>query len=170
VPAGLNLETAVECLPRPRQWLNHKTGGTAVVSHRRQYRSTFLKSALPLAAAATARPSQKPWPLGINTYCLRFWKWNDRQLFDYCAKEKLDAIFLQDSIDPGLNTPAHWAEVRASSKDTGMHLETGGDSLLPKTVAQIPESIATLRKNIERAHAMGSPVVRANLTPSTNTL
>jgi hypothetical protein len=30
-----DLETAVECVPRPRQWLNYKTGGNAVVSHRR---------------------------------------------------------------------------------------------------------------------------------------
>jgi hypothetical protein len=30
-----DLETAVEDVPRPRQWLNHKTGGNAVVSHRR---------------------------------------------------------------------------------------------------------------------------------------
>jgi hypothetical protein len=27
--------TAVEWVPRPRQWLNHKTGGSAVVSHKR---------------------------------------------------------------------------------------------------------------------------------------
>jgi len=126
-------------------------------------RRSFLQSSLALAAAAPDATVAKPWPLGINTYCLRFWKWNDRQLFDYCVKEKLDAIFLQDSIDPGLMTAAHWAEVRAWSKDTGLHLETGGGSLLPKTVAQIPESVTTLRKNIERAHAMGSPVVRANL-------
>jgi len=43
-----------------------------------------------------------------------------------------------------------------------MHLETGGGSLLPKTVAQIPESVANLRRNVERAQAMTSPLVRAN--------
>jgi hypothetical protein len=30
-----DLETAVEFVPRPRQWLNDKTGGNAGVSHRR---------------------------------------------------------------------------------------------------------------------------------------
>jgi len=33
-PIPRDLETAVEYLPRPRQWLNYKTGGNAVVSHR----------------------------------------------------------------------------------------------------------------------------------------
>jgi len=31
-----DLETAVECVPRPRQWLNHKTGRNAGVSHWRR--------------------------------------------------------------------------------------------------------------------------------------
>jgi sugar phosphate isomerase/epimerase len=104
-----------------------------------------------------------PWPLGINTYCIRFRQWNDRQLFDYCVREKLDAMFLQDSIDPGVMDPTHWAEVRAWTKDAGMRLETGGAAILPQTPEGIPESVATLRKNIERAHAMGSPMIRALL-------
>ncbi len=103
------------------------------------------------------------WPLGINTYCLRFQKWNDRQLFDYCTKQKLDAIFLQDSLDPGTMDPKHWAEVGAWAKDTGLHIETGGGAILPKNADAFPNSVATLRKNIERAHAMGSPIVRALL-------
>jgi sugar phosphate isomerase/epimerase len=105
----------------------------------------------------------RQWPLGINTYCLRFQKWNDRQLFDYCAKQKLEAIFLQDSLDPGTMDPKHWAEVRAWSKDLGLHLETGGGAILPKKAEDFPRSVATLRKNIERAKAMGSPIVRALL-------
>ena len=35
-----DLETAVEFVPRPRQWLNHKTGGNAGVSHWRRHRVT----------------------------------------------------------------------------------------------------------------------------------
>jgi sugar phosphate isomerase/epimerase len=124
-------------------------------------RRSFLQAAA--AAPLLSAAPQKPWPLGINTYCLRFWKWNDRQLFDFCAKEKLDAIFLQDSLDAGTMNPAHWAEVRAWARDTGMHLETGGGSILPKTRDGIPQMVATLRKNIERAQAMGSPVIRINL-------
>jgi 3-oxoisoapionate decarboxylase len=117
-------------------------------------RRELLGSALALPALAYAAPRQ--WRLGVNTYCLRFWKWNDRQLFDFCVKEKLDAIFLQDSLDAGVMDPKHWAEVRAWAQDAGLHIETGGPALLG-------ESVATLRKHIERAHAMGATMVRARL-------
>src|SRR5579864_628714 len=130
-------------------------------------RRTFVHSTVALASilppAWTASLGTRRWPLGINTYCLRFLPWNDRQLMDYCAKQKLDAIFLQDSPDSGVMDPKHWAEVRAWSKDLGLHLETGGGALLPKKPEGFPQSVAELRKNIERAKAMGSPIVRALL-------
>ncbi len=117
--------------------------------------------ALPLVAAAAV---PRPWPLGMNTYCLRFEKWNDRRLFDYCVTQKLDAIFLQDSLDAGVRDPKHWAEVRAWSKDTGLHIETGGSSLTGAVYPKGPEdhakTMAELRMNIKRAAAMGSPIVR----------
>lgn len=118
------------------------------------------------AALAMATPgfgAVRKWPLGLNTYCLRFQRWNDRQLMDYCAKQKLDAVFLQDSIDPGIMDPKHWAEVRAWSKELGLHLETGGGAILPKFEGAFKDTVATLRRNIERASAMGSPIVRALL-------
>src|SRR5580658_1311186 len=121
-------------------------------------RCAFLGSSLAFAVAATG--ADRKWPLGINTYCLRFERWNDRRLFEYCAGQKLDAIFLQDSLDPGVMDPKHWADVRAWSKDLGLHLETGGPALLPKTPAGIPQSVATLRRNIDRAQAMGATMVR----------
>ncbi len=127
---------------------------------RRTFLTTSLASSLALPAAAAA-PRQ--WPLGINTYCLRFQRWNDRRLVDYCIAQKLDAIFLQDSLDPAVMDPKHWAEVRAWTKDAGLHLETGGGAILPKTADGVPQAVATLRKNIERAAAMGSPIVRALL-------
>src|ERR1700730_494841 len=115
-------------------------------------RRQFAPTSLPFASPAVS--ATRKWSLGINTYCLRFQRWNDRQLMDYCVTQKLDATFLQDSIDPGLMDPKHWAEVRAWSKDLGLHLETGGGALLPKTTDAIPQMVATLRKNIERASAM----------------
>jgi sugar phosphate isomerase/epimerase len=133
-----------------------------VLNRRDLLRSTFAAgSSLALFHLAQAAPRQ--WRLGINTYCLRFWNWNDRQLFDFCLKEKLDAIFLQDSLDPGVMEPKHWAEVRAWAKDAQLHIETGGSALLPKTPEGIPQSVATLRKNIGRAQAMGATMVRALL-------
>jgi hypothetical protein len=79
-------------------------------------RRVFVRTALAgtaLAAAAPVSAASRRWQLGINTYCLRFQRWNDRQLIDYCVKEKLDAIFLQDSLDPAVMEPRHWADVRA---------------------------------------------------------
>jgi sugar phosphate isomerase/epimerase len=107
--------------------------------------------------------ASRKWPLGINTYCLRFQRWDDRRLIDYCVAQKLEAIFLQDSLDPGVMEPKHWAEVRTWAKQFGLHLETGGGAILPKTMDTYPQVVALLRKNIERAAAMGSPVVRALL-------
>src|ERR1051325_10283478 len=124
-------------------------------------RRSFLSTAAVAALSGLAAP--RNWPLGINTYCLRFQRWNDRQLFDYCSAQKLDAIFLQDSLDPAVMEPRHWAEVRAWSKDSGLHLETGGGAILPKTPDQRPRIVEELRKNIQRAAAMGSPIVRALL-------
>jgi sugar phosphate isomerase/epimerase len=124
-------------------------------------RRTFLASAGCAVTSLAATPRQ--WPLGINTYCLRFQRWNDRQLIDYCSKQKLDAIFLQDSLDPAVMDPRHWADVRKSCKDLSLHLETGGGALLPRSKDNHAESVASLRKNIERAAAMGSPIVRALL-------
>src|ERR1700722_16371204 len=102
-------------------------------------RRTFVGSAF---AAATSAAAARRWQLGVNTYCLRFQKWNDRQLIDYCVKEKMDAIFLQDSLDPAVMEPKHWADVRAWVKDAGLHIETGGSALLPKNEAAYPPKIA----------------------------
>ena len=123
-------------------------------------RREFIASALAPALAAAPR---NPWPFGVNTYCLRFQKWNDRQLFEWCAAQKLDAIFLQDSLDPGVMDPKHWAEVRAWTREFGLRIETGGGAIFPKTPADVTPIVAALRKNIQRAAGMGSPIVRALL-------
>jgi sugar phosphate isomerase/epimerase len=124
---------------------------------RRQFSIAALSAVMPAFSAA------RPWHLGINTYGLRFQRWHDRRLMDYCVEQKLDAIFLQDSLDPGVMDPKHWANVRSWCKDLGLHLETGGGAILPKTASDIPQVLAALRKNIDRAAAMGSPIVRALL-------
>ena len=99
-------------------------------------------------------------PLGYNTYCLRAHKWLDRRLLDYAAEQRLDAVFLQDSSDPGAADPKHWAEVRAQADDLGLHLETGGGAILPRDASETPEKVDGLRRQIRRARALGSPVVR----------
>jgi sugar phosphate isomerase/epimerase len=125
-------------------------------------RRDFLASSLTGLAAglAPATAATRRWKLGLNTYCLRFEKWNDRRLFDYCIQQKLDAVFLQDSLDPGVMDPKHWAEVKTWSQDAGLHLETGGIAFLPRTPEAYPQVLANMRKNIDRAKGMGSPIVR----------
>ena len=53
---------------------------------RREFLGTT--SALALSAAYGA-PASRKWPLGLNTYCLRFQRWKDRQLIDYCASTNI---------------------------------------------------------------------------------
>jgi sugar phosphate isomerase/epimerase len=120
-------------------------------------RRDFLKTAAAPLAALAAAPA---FPMGYNTYCLRALRWTDAQHLDYAASLKLDALFLQDSLDPKAMDPAHWAEVKAWAAERKLHLESGGGGILPKTDDAFNESVATLRKNIERAKGLGSPLVR----------
>lgn len=103
---------------------------------------------------------QRRFPLGLNTYCLRAMRWNDAQLLDYCAQQKLDAVFLQDSVDPKTANPAHWREVREQAQRLGLHLETGGGGIFPKTPEAFNASVEHIVYNARRAKAMGSPLVR----------
>ena len=112
------------------------------------------------AAPFEATAQTGPVPMGINTYCLRALKWNDAQLLDYCAVQKMDAIFLQDSLDPRAMEAAHWREVKARAAELRLHLETGTGAVLPKSREAFEGSVRMLRQGIDRAAAMGSPIVR----------
>ena len=100
------------------------------------------------------------FPIGLNTYCLRAMRWDDRKLLEYTAGLKLDAVFLQDSIDPGINDPAHWRQVKDQAAGLGLHLETGTGASLPRTPDRFEASQKLLRDGVRRAAAMGSPIVR----------
>jgi sugar phosphate isomerase/epimerase len=133
---------------------------------RRQFLEAATAGATSIGLAMTARATVREarrWPLGFNTYCLRFQRWNDRQLIDYAIKQKLDAVFLQDSLDPGRMEPGHWADVRAWTKEAGLHLEVGGAGVLSSNADDDSKLIALLRTEIKRAAGMGSPIVRARV-------
>jgi sugar phosphate isomerase/epimerase len=121
-----------------------------------------------MAAAGLLRAdAPQPFPMGVNTYCLRALHWNDAQLLHYAADQKLDSIFLQDSLDPASMEPAHWNEVRELAKRLNLHLETGGGALWNSDPEKnFDETVATLRTNITRAKAMGSPIVRCLIAGS----
>lgn len=88
-------------------------------------------------------------------------RWHDLPLLDYAAHLQLDAVFLQDSVDPGTDDPAHWREVREYARKLGLHLETGTGAVLPTSPEDFEAKAAMLRQAIRRASGMGSPVVRA---------
>ena len=98
--------------------------------------------------------------LGYNTYSIRSMQWHDDALLQFAVDHKLDAIFLQDTSDPGAMDPKHWAEVKARVAGLGLRLETGGGAVLPQNADEFPERVESLRTHIRRAKAMGSPVVR----------
>ncbi|HUA61579.1 MAG TPA: TIM barrel protein [Verrucomicrobiae bacterium] len=100
------------------------------------------------------------FPIGLNTYCLRAFRWDDRKLLDYTASLKLDAVFLQDSVDPATNDPQHWRAVKDQASALGLHLETGTGASLPRTPDAFAASQKLLRDAVRRASAMGSPIVR----------
>src|SRR6476619_4546264 len=100
------------------------------------------------------------FPLGLNTYCLRAMRWHDLKLLDYTAGLKLDAVFLQDSLDPAVNDPAHWREAKDYAAKPGLHLETGTGASLPRPPERFDTSVKLLRDAVKRAAGMGSPIVR----------
>jgi sugar phosphate isomerase/epimerase len=136
-------------------------------------RRRFLKSTLAGAAGAGLASGWRASaavtgsiPLGLNSYSLRALRWNDFQLIDYAVEHKLDALFLQDSLDPEKNSPEHWAEVRKRAADQGLHLEVASiGAILPKTPDEFPASVKLLEHGIEVAAAMGSPIVRCLHAP-----
>jgi sugar phosphate isomerase/epimerase len=101
--------------------------------------------------------------LGYNTYSIRALRWNDLQLIEYANSLKLDAIFLQDSIDPGANDPAHWKAVKDAAARAGLWLGTGGGAVLPNAAGELDRSVKLLSDSIQRAAGMGSPLVRTLL-------
>lgn len=106
-------------------------------------------------------PADAPQPLGINTYSVRALGFHDAQALDFAASLHCDAVFLQDSRDPKAQDPAHWRTVREMAQRHGLHLETGGGGVLPRTPEEFNPRVDYLRAQIRRAAAMGSPVMRA---------
>ena len=93
------------------------------------------------------------FPLGYNTYSIRALRWNDVQLIEYANSLKLDAIFLQDSIDPGTDDPAHWKAVKDAAARAGLWLGTGGSAVLPKNDGEFDRSVKLLGESLRRAGA-----------------
>ena len=113
-------------------------------------------------------------PLGYNTYSIRAMRWRDVELLEYAAKLKLDAVYLQDSIDPGNDDPAHWKELKETAERLGLRLDGGDAGALPHTAEGMAATQARMRRAIQHAVGIGSKLVRfrvagdrASLPPGT---
>jgi sugar phosphate isomerase/epimerase len=99
-------------------------------------------------------------PLGYNTYCVRAMRWNDLRLLEYAASMKLDAVYLQDSIDPANNDPAHWKELKDAAARLGLRLDGGDAGALPRNADGMPATLQRMREGIRHAVGVGSKLVR----------
>ncbi len=73
---------------------------------------------------------------------------------------KLDAVYLQDSIDPGNDDPAHWKQLKETAARLGLELHGGDAGALPRTADGMPATMNRLRRGIQHAVGMGSKLVR----------
>ena len=99
-------------------------------------------------------------PLGYNTYSVRAMRWNDVQLLEYAASLKLDAVYLQDSVDPARDDPAHWKLLKETAARLGLELHGGDAGALPRTADGMDATLKRLREGIRHAEGMGSKLVR----------
>src|SRR5262245_55954540 len=100
------------------------------------------------------------FPLGYNTYSLRAFRWDDLNLVEFAAQQKLDAIYLQDSLDPRKDDPAHWKEVKDAAARAGLVLHGGDGGALPRTPDGMPATLQRMRQGIKTAVGLGSKIVR----------
>src|SRR5262245_29528728 len=100
------------------------------------------------------------FPLGYNTYSIRALRWHDLQLLEYAASLKLDAVYLQDSIDPRNNDPAHWKALREAAARLDLALIGGDAGAMPRTPDGLDATRNRLREGIRHAAGIGSTLVR----------
>ncbi|HUA59027.1 MAG TPA: TIM barrel protein [Verrucomicrobiae bacterium] len=99
-------------------------------------------------------------PLGYNTYSVRAMRWNDLQLLEYGSRLKLDTVYLQDSVDPANNDPAHWKLLKETAARLGLVVHGGDAGALPRTPDGMDATLNRLREGIRHAVGMGSKLVR----------
>ena len=99
-------------------------------------------------------------PLGYNTYSIRAMRWNDVQLLEYAAGLTLDAVYLQDSVDPARDDPAHWKLLKETAARLGLEVHGGDAGALPRTPDGMDATLKRLREGIRHAAGMGSKLVR----------
>ena len=87
-------------------------------------------------------------------------RWQDLKLLEYAASLKLDAVYLQDSIDPLNNDPAHWKALKETAARLALELHGGDAGALPRTPDGMSATIQRLHDGIRHAVGIGSKLVR----------
>jgi sugar phosphate isomerase/epimerase len=87
-------------------------------------------------------------------------RWQDIKLLEYGASLKLDAVYLQDSIDPLNNDLAHWKALKETAARLGLELNGGDAGALPRTPDGMNATMQRLRDGIRHAVGIGSKLVR----------
>ena len=100
------------------------------------------------------------FPLGFNTYSVRAMRWHDLRLLEYAAELKLDAVYLQDSVDPGNDDPAHWTEIKEAAARLALEVHGGDAGALPRNADGRNATFARMRQGIRHATGIGSKLVR----------
>jgi 3-oxoisoapionate decarboxylase len=100
------------------------------------------------------------FPLGFNTYSVRAMRWPDLKLLEYGASLKLDAVFLQDSVDPLNNDPSHWKELKETAARLGLVLHGGDAGALPRTPDGMNATFERLHDGIQHSAGIGSKLCR----------
>src|SRR5262249_14236976 len=68
--------------------------------------------------------------------------------------------FLQDSLDPANNDPAHWKELKAAAARLGLELNGGDAGALPRTADGMNATLERMREGVRHAAAIGARLVR----------
>jgi len=103
------------------------------------------------------------FPLGFNTYSVRALRWHDVPLLEYAASLRLDAVYLQDSLDPANNDPPHWMRLKETAAHLGLELHGGDAGALPRTPDGMDATLQRMREAIRHAVGIGSRLVRFRL-------
>ena len=124
-----------------------------------------LAASLP-SVALSAVAAKTPLKLGIDNFAVRALKWQDRQLIDYAARLKVDALFITDFMAFASLDTAHLKDVRKVANDKGIDIYLGNWSICPTSV-RFKKDWGTaeehLKLGIRSAKALGSPFFRVIL-------
>jgi sugar phosphate isomerase/epimerase len=105
-------------------------------------------------------------PLGLDAHSVRAMGWKARQLIDYAAEQKLDAVLFNTLKPLESLEPAHLRALRETATARGLRLYVGAGSIAEGSTAFSKEhgnAEALLALGVRVATDLGSPVVNCRI-------